>query len=256
MSSRRDRLATIVQTLQVQNAATVRELAEKLSVSEMTIRRDLSLLSQDNIVKLVHSGAVLNPGSLGSSRYSLAEAGAQRGEVKMKIGRKAASLVEEGDIIIIDGGSTTECLAKNFPDTLQLTVLCWALNILIEVHRREKCSLIFAGGSLHENSLVFESPEAVELISRYRANKAFISASGVSEKLGVTCTNTYEIEVKKASIRSSLARILLVDSSKFGKIQAAYFADLPEFSSVVTDTGIPEEYAKYLRGLGIDLHIV
>ena len=108
MSSRRDRLATIVQTLQVQNAATVRELAEKLFVSEMTIRRDLSLLSQDNIVKLVHSGAVLNPGSLGSSRYSLAEAGAQRGEVKMKIGRKAASLVEEGDIIIIDGGSTTE----------------------------------------------------------------------------------------------------------------------------------------------------
>ena len=127
MSSRRNRLTTIVQTLQVQNVVTVRELAEKLSVSEMTIRRDLSLLSQDNIVKLVHSGAVLNPDSLGASRYSLAEAGAQRGEVKMSIGRKAASLVEEGDIIIIDGGSTTECLAKSIPDTLQLTVLCWAM---------------------------------------------------------------------------------------------------------------------------------
>ena len=147
-------------------------------------------------------------------------------------------------------------MAKSIPDTLQLTVLCWALNILVEVHRREKCSLIFAGGSLHENSLVFESPEAVDLISRYRANKAFISASGVSEKLGVTCTNTYEIELKKASIRSSLARILLVDSSKFGKIQAAYFADLPEFSSVVTDTGISQEYAEHIRGMGISLHIV
>jgi DeoR family deoxyribose operon repressor len=256
MSSRRDRLATIVQTLQIQNAATVRELAEKLFVSEMTIRRDLSLLSQDHIVKLVHSGAVLNPGSLGASRYSLAEAGAQRGELKMSIGRKAASLLEEGDIIIIDGGSTTECLAKSIPDTLQLTVLCWALNLLVEVHRREKCSLIFAGGSLHENSLVFESPEGVKLISRYRANKAFISASGVSERLGVTCTNTYEIEVKKASIRSSLARILLVDSSKFGTIQPAYFADLSEFTTVITDAGIPEEYAEHIRGLGIDLHIV
>jgi len=103
---------------------------------------------------------------------------------------------------------------------------------------------------------VFESPEAVEMIGRFRANKAFISASGVSERLGVTCTNTYEIEVKKASIRSSLGRILLVDSSKFGTIQAAYFADLREFTSVITDAGIPEDYAEHIRGLGIDLHIV
>lgn len=256
MSKRRDRLATIVQILQVQNAATLPELAEKLSVSEMTIRRDLNLLAQDNIVKVLHSGAVLNPGSVGASRYSLAEAGAQRKELKMAIGKKAAALLEEGDIVIIDGGSTTEYLARNIPDTLQLTVICWALNILVEVHRRETCSVLFAGGSLHENSLVFESPEGVELINRYRANKAFISASGVSDKLGVTCTNTYEIEMKKASIRSSLSRILLADSSKFGTIQPAYFADLSEFSTVITDSGIPPEYAEHIRSLGITLYIV
>lgn len=255
MSNRRDRLAAIVEILQVQNAATLAELADQLSVSEMTIRRDLNLLAQDNIVKVLHSGAVLNPGSVGSSRYSLTEAGAQRREFKMAIGAKAASLLEEGDIIIIDGGSTTEYLAQSIPDTLQLTVLCWALNILVEVHRRETCSLMFAGGSLHENSLVFESPEGVELINRYRANKAFLSASGVSEKLGVTCTNAYEIEVKRASIRSSLDRILVVDSSKFGTIRPAYFADLSEITTVVTDSGIPTEYAEHIRSLGIALHI-
>lgn len=255
MSNRRERLAAIVEILQVQNAATLAELADHLSVSEMTIRRDLNLLAQDNIVKVLHSGAVLNPGSVGSSRYSLTEAGAQRRELKMAIGARAASLLEEGDIIIVDGGSTTEYLAKSIPDTLQLTVLCWALNILVEVHRRETCSLMFAGGSLHENSLVFESPEGVELINRYRANKAFLSASGVSEKLGVTCTNAYETEVKRASIRSSLDRILVVDSSKFGTIQPAYFADLSEITTVVTDSGIPAEYAEHIRGLGITLHI-
>jgi DeoR family deoxyribose operon repressor len=255
MSNRRDRLAIIVQTLQVQNAATVAELASRLSVSEMTVRRDLNLLAQDNIVKLLHSGAVLNPGSVDSSRYSLAEAGARRRELKAVIGRRAALLLEEGDIVIIDGGSTTEYLARNIADTLRLTVLCWALNILVEVHRRENCSLVFAGGDLHENSLVFESPEGVDLIGRYRANKAFISAAGVSEKLGVTCTNTYEIEVKRASIRSSLERVLLVDSSKFGAIQPAYFADLDEFTAVVTDAGIQPEYAEHIRSRGIDLHI-
>jgi DeoR family deoxyribose operon repressor len=134
-------------------------------------------------------------------------------------------------------------------------VLCWALNILVEVHRRESCSIVFAGGSLHENSLVFESPEGVELIRRYRANKAFISASGISEKLGVTCTNTYETGVKKAAIRSSLERILVADSSKFGTIQPAYFADLSEITTVVTDEGIPAEYAEHIRTLGITLHV-
>ena len=255
MSNRRERLASIVEILQNQNAATLAELAGELSVSEMTIRRDLNLLAQDNIVKVLHSGAVLNPGSVGSSRYSLTEAGALRRELKTAIGMKAASLLGEGDIVIIDGGSTTEYLARSIPETLQLTVLCWALNILVEVHRRETCSLMFSGGSLHENSLVFESPEGVELVNRYRANKAFLSASGVSEKLGVTCTNAYEVEMKKASIRSSLERILLVDSSKFGTIQPAYFADLSEISTVVTDSGIPAEYAEHIRSLGIALHI-
>jgi DeoR family deoxyribose operon repressor len=255
MSNRRERLASIVEILQNQNAATLAELAGELSVSEMTIRRDLNLLAQDNIVKVLHSGAVLNPGSVGSSRYSLTEAGALRRELKTAIGMKAASLLGEGDIVIIDGGSTTEYLARSIPETLQLTVLCWALNILVEVHRRETCSLMFSGGSLHENSLVFESPEGVELVNRYRANKAFLSASGVSEKLGVTCTNAYEVEMKKASIRSSLERILLVDSSKFGTIQPAYFADLSEITAVVTDSGIPAEYAEHIRGLGIALHV-
>jgi DeoR family deoxyribose operon repressor len=255
MSNRRNRLAAIVQILQVRNAASVAELAEHLSVSEMTVRRDLGLLAQDNIVMVLHSGAVLNPGRVGSSRYSLAEAGAQRRELKTAIGAKAATLLEEGDIIILDGGSTTEYLAKNMPDTLQLTVICWALNILVEVHRRESYSLVFAGGSLHENSLVFESAEGVQMINRYRAGKAFLSASGVSEKLGVTCTNAYEIEMKKAAIRSSLDRILVVDSSKFGTIQPAYFADLSEFTTVVTDSGIPPEYEEHVRSLGISLHI-
>jgi DeoR family deoxyribose operon repressor len=255
MNNRRDRLGAIVEILQVQNAATLAELAERLSVSEMTVRRDLNLLAQDNIVKVLHSGAVLNPGIVGSSRYSLTEAGARRREQKMAIGAKAATLLEEGDIIIIDGGSTTEYLAKSIPNTLRLSVLCWALNILVEVQRRESCSLVFAGGRLHGNSLVFESPEGVELINRYRANKTFLSASGISEKLGVTCTNAYEIEVKRASIRSSLDRILVADSSKFGTIQPAYFADLSEITTVVTDSGIPTEYAEHIRSLGITLHI-
>ncbi len=89
-----------------------------------------------------------------------------------------------------------------------------------------------------------------------RANKAFVSAAGVDEKLGVTCANFHEVETKRAIIESSDIKFLLVDSTKFGKVTAAYFADLKEFDIVITDNGIPEKYLKILRDLGIKCYTV
>jgi DeoR family deoxyribose operon repressor len=253
--SRRERMSQIIQMLQLQNAAGIRELARKLSVSEATIRRDLTLLAHDDIVTLMHSGAVLNPGSRESyqPRYSLAEAGAQRVAAKLAIGRRAAELLEEEDTVIIDSGSTTECLARNIPMEMSLTLICFALNILVEAHRREHCRVVLCGGALHENTLMFESPEGVQTLRRYRANKAFISAGGVSEKLGVTCFNPYEVDAKRASLNSSQKRILLADGAKFGRVQAGYFADLADFDVVVTDESLSQEYREILAQAGITL---
>jgi len=257
MSKRRERIDAILRFLQDSSAASIQELAERLSVSEMTIRRDLSVLVEDNLIRMVHAGAVLNPGVLdsGQPRYSLAEAGGQRTEEKQRIGRRAASLIEPEDIVIVDSGSTTEWLVRSLPDEIPLTVLCFALNILVEAHRHSGCRLLFAGGALHENTLMFDSPEGVELVQRYRANKAFISASGISERLGVTCSNAYETRVKQAAIASSLTRILVADSSKFGRIQAAYFAELKDFDIIVTDSGIAPEHGEAIRDLGIRLEL-
>jgi DeoR family deoxyribose operon repressor len=257
MSKRRDRFDAILHILQERSAASIQELAERLSVSEMTIRRDLGVLVEDNLVRLVHAGAVLNPGVLdsGQPRYSLAEAGGQQTEEKKRVGRLAAALIEPEDIVIVDSGSTTEWLVRSLPDEIPLTVLCFALNILVEAHRHNGCRLVFAGGALHENTLMFESPEGIELVRRYRANKAFVSASGISERLGVTCSNPYETRIKQAALASSLTRILVADSSKFGRIQAAHFAELKDFDIIVTDSGIPEEQAEVVRAAGIRLEL-
>jgi DeoR family deoxyribose operon repressor len=253
-----ERIGQIIETLQATYSASIRELARKLAVSEMTIRRDLELLARDNIVRLVHAGAVLNPENLGGSqpKYSLTEAGTHMAEEKLRIGRQAASLIEPNDIVIIDSGSTTECLARSIPADLPVTVICFALNVLVEAHRNPACRLVFAGGALHENTLMFESPEGAQLVRRYRANKAFVSASGVNQRLGVTCANSYEVETKKAALASSLTRILLVDSSKFGRIQPAYFAELTDFELIITDSSLPPETAERIRELGIGLQVV
>ena len=259
MNKKRERITLIVNTLKSNNAASIRELAHKFDVSEMTIRRDLNILAQDNIIKLMHGGAVLYPNSRRDNKvtkYLLTEEGAKNAEEKMRIGQKAASLIEPNDIIIVDSGSTTEYFARNIPDEMPITVLCYALNILVEIHRKKKCRLTFAGGYFHDNTLMFESPEGIELIKRYRANKAFISASGINEKLGITCANLYESETKKAALKSSLSRILLADSTKFEKIRNAYFADLNDFDIIITDTGISAEYTDIITDLGIKLYTV
>ena len=255
---RQDRITRIMDILSVSRGATIKELSASLGVSEMTIRRDLDLLSDDSKVKLVHAGAIPAlapaPGFRGS--YSILDIAAPGAAEKKRIGEKAASLIESGDVVILDSGSTIEWLARSIPRELPVTILCYALNILVEAGQGTHRTVVFAGGSLHSDTLVFESPEGVSLISRYRARKAFFSAGGVSEKLGVTCADSAEAELKKAAVASSQTRVLLADSRKFGTVRPSWYADLDAFDAIITDSGISLDYVEVFRSLGIALHVV
>jgi len=255
--NRRSRIDRILEALETHKGATIPELSRSLGVSEMTIRRDLQLLAAEDKVRLVRPGAVLASGPLDAPRtvYSLASQDAGRAEEKMRIGSKAASLVNAGDIVIIDSGSTTEWLARSLARDMAVTVICFAVNILLEVGSRKGCTVVFAGGTLHGDTMVCESSEGIELVRRYRANKAFLSAGGVSETLGVTCPDPREAELKKAALQSAQSRILLVDSSKLGRVTPSWFAALKDFDAIVTDSGISLEYVEIARRLGIALHI-
>jgi DeoR family deoxyribose operon repressor len=103
---------------------------------------------------------------------------------------------------------------------------------------------------------MFESAEGVQLINKNRANKAFISAGGISEKLGIMTPFRYEVNTKRAAIETSQTRILMVDSSKFGKIEGAYFAEINEFDVIITDKAVDTYYADLIRASDIELHLV
>ncbi len=254
-----ERIKTIINLLRFKNAVSIRELTKQLGVSEMTVRRDLALLENDSIVELIPGGAIFKDNTDSEreqEKYLIANEETRRTREKIRIGKKAASLIEYSDTIILDVGSTTEYVAKFLREDLPVTVLCYALNILVEIYRKKHCSPIFAGGYFHDNTLMFESSEGIELINRTRADKGFISAAGFHDTLGVTCANPYEIETKKAVLHSSKTKILLIDSSKFGKTKNAYFADTGDFDMIITDSEIPEEYQESISSLGIELIIV
>jgi DeoR family deoxyribose operon repressor len=259
MDKKQERIGKIMRALKIYQTSSIRELAAQMQVSEMTIRRDLHTLSRENTVKVLHGGVILSAAlatTSPASIYSLVTEETLKIDEKKRIGQKAASLIEPQDIIIIDSGSTTEYLAKFIPEAMPITVLCYSLNNLFEVSRKKIERIIFAGGYFHGNIMMFESAEGAELIRKNRANKAFLAARGVSEKLGITTANQYEIEMKKAALKSSLCNILLIDSSKFGQVGSAHYADLRDVNVIITDSGIPQEYVDLINSLGIQLHIV
>ena len=264
MGKRTDRQRQILTILKQQSAASVKNLAEVLHVSEMTVRRDLHELAEGEKIELFHGGAIYHydddqPSKIvdrTNLRYQLRSEDMRNVAVKQRIGKKAAQLVEPNDIIIVDSGSTTIHLAEQISTELPFTALFWALNILEAIRKKPLCSMIFAGGYYHENTMMFESPEGVQLIRRNRANKGFFAAGGVNARLGVTNSNPYAVAIKQASLASALTKILMVDSSKFGDIKPAYYAQLQDFDVIITDEGIPREYVQIAEESGIELYTV
>lgn len=258
LSKKLERTNKIIDILKQKNGATVKELASILQVSEMTIRRDLSFLKDNNIVNNVFGATIYNPSNnieKLDSLYTIESECIKQEKEKDIIGKTAANLINNDDIIIIDTGTTTEKLAKYISNNLNITALIFNINILMELSKKKNVNLIFSGGYFHENTQMFESEEGIKLIEKTRATKVFVSASGVHDSLGVTCSNNYEVLTKKAILKSSLEKILLVDSQKFDLVKSSHFANLNDFDTVITDSNISKEWHDKLLEMGIQVII-
>ncbi len=157
---------------------------------------------------------------------------------------------------MIDTGSTTDCLARCLPENMNLTVFCYNYNILSQLINKKGVDIIFSGGYFYPNDQLFVSDQGIDLVKKTRANKLFMSASGIHETLGVTCSPGYEVPIKRAALDSALTKILLADSSKFSKICPAYFAQISEIDAVVTDDGLSAQWRELLEQLDIEIHFV
>ena len=235
----------LINIIETQGMLPVRSIAAMLNVSEMTVRRDLEKLRNDGGAAGEQSG-----------QYNLLEAIEHSNHQKEEIGKYAASLIEPNDVIIIDTGSTTARILPYLPENMNLTILSYNANVLIELRHKPGIQLLFCGGNYHLNTEMLESEEGIAFIRRIRANKAFLSAAGIHRELGITCANTYEVATKQAAISSSSQKILVSDSSKFGRLRSAYFCDLDEIDTIITDHSLPKDWRDELSQRKIELHEV
>jgi len=247
----------LLELIKQEKVILLNKVASILDVSYMTAKKYVSFLEDEKLVSLVNGVIVYNAGTIQNAAYNYSVISAEkihRAE-KESIGKRAASLISDNDSIILDTGSTCSFIAQNLPNNIKLTILCYTLNTLMHVWNRANSTIVFAGGYFHKNSKMFESSEAISLINRSRATKAFIAASGVSLDLGITCENNYEFSTKRAVINSAQQKILVADSFKFGLVRSVYFAKISEFDMIITDSGIPNEYREYFAENNIPMII-
>lgn len=259
MGKKDDRIKRLVDILHVRSYVSIKELSQLLDVSEMTVRRDIKILEANEITENVAGMTVYNPAHLGirdHQSYNLVAEEKKQNTQKDAIGRYAASMVEAGDIVVIDTGTTTVRIVPHLPGNLGLTVLCYNINVLMELRRKPGVKMIFSGGYYQDNTQMFTCEEGVQFIQGVRAQKVFLSAAGVHQRLGITCANNYEVPTKKAILKSSLRKILVADSSKFGAVRSSYFCNLDEIDDIVTDSSLTEDWRGILAEMGIKLHIV
>lgn len=247
-SKKETRQQKILALLATKPYLSIKALSEQLSLSEMTIRRDVAEIARTHKVSVIN-GVLLGGQDAQPENYDISAAQEKYHAEKERIGKFAASLIQPDDVVALDIGTTTERIARNIDTAVseEIIVVCYTLNALNAARANGVQKMVFSGGWFHQETELFESEYSLEILQQYRINKAFISAAGVSPTLGVTCVHRYETPLKNAVMAAAQEKYLVFDSSKFGVVKPAYFADITDFDCVITDTGIPQEAVEYFE---------
>ena len=252
------RLDEIVKLCKERGTIHLKDLAKELRVSDVTARRDVKLLETLNIVRRKKSiiEIIDTPHIQYPPVYDVSTELNKNKEQKIKIAKEAVKLIEPGETVIFDSGSTLIYTANALPDNLPIKAVCYGLEIANILRKKNILQLIVLGGIYHKDTDMCESLNPECELRSIRAQKALISAFGVHKTAGLTSGNFFASSIRRKFIETSEESILLADSSKLGVIEYAHFADLREITTIITDTGIDEEYKKEFQRLGIRLIIV
>ena len=244
----------ILSRLQKDQYINVVDLCKELKVSSVTIRKDLKLLENKNLLFRTHGGATVN------NPYTVDRPVNEKEKLqsteKNKIGSAAADLLADNESIVISSGTTVLYFAKNIPSGSILTVVTSALNVALELMREPNVEVIQLGGLLRKSSASVMGAYAEHVLQDFYFNKLFLGVDGVDLEYGLTTTNAMEAHLNRKMIAVSQKIIVLADSTKFGKRGFGKICGLEEIDHIITDKGISEQIVKHLEGLGVTVTIV
>ena len=244
----------ILNLLEETGSLDVGDLADRFSVSVVTIRKDLDDLEREGLLQRTFGGAVFSH----RSRFnrSFLERASQHLPEKLAIAAAALEYIKEGDTIILDAGTTTLALAQVLKTHVKSAfIITCSVPVALEVSSAGY-DILLLGGMVRNKSLALLGRETLWMLDRYRADKAFLGSSGFTIEKGHTTPNPEDAQVKEAIMRVSREKYVLVDSSKFGDQCLTRFANLRDIDLTITDSRLPKAKIKALEAAGANLRIV
>ncbi|NEN82318.1 DeoR/GlpR family DNA-binding transcription regulator [Paenibacillus elgii] len=246
-----ERKKTIMGQLLQDEKVQVHALAEQLNVSPETIRRDLDRLEKEGLLKKVYGGAV--KARMDSWEPPFIQREQMNNGAKTSIGKLAASLVKEGETIMIDNGTTTMEIVRHLQNRPDVTVVTHSVPVLLLAMELFKGRIIFAGGAVNVNQQSVGGTLTEAMLQQFKVHKAFISVGGISLVEGITDYDLNEASVSRKMIERAEESIVLADHSKFGKTTFANIAALQDISMIITDRECPADWIHQLREKGIEI---
>jgi DeoR family transcriptional regulator of aga operon len=253
MRNTTQRREAILQLLTRHGAVQVTDLVQEFGVSAVTIRTDLSALESQGLASRSHGGATLT--RTPPPEQTIRQKDAINQEQKERIGALAATLVQPGDNIIIDSGTTTISLARHLRDASQVTVMTNGLNIAWELAESPGVDLILTGGLLRKESLSIQGSQAEATLQAYNFDKLFLGVDGFDLQFGITTHHEAEASLNHKMVERAKKIVVLTDASKFGRVSLHRIVQLDRVHTVITDAAISQEYREGLQRLGIELLI-
>ena len=244
----------IIEILNRDGRVIIEDLAKILNVSDMTIRRDLQYLEDHKLITRTHGGAVLH--NLLTEEIPYTKKAEQNIEQKYKIGTYASSLVEEGNVVILDAGTTNMEIAKGLIGIKNIKVITNDLIIAAFLSKYEGINVYCTGGIVQKDTGACLGVSAIEFLQNIHADIAFVGASCIDVKKGITTPSIEKAQWKKEVIKSAERAILVADSLKFGKVSFAKICQLDRFDLIITDSGIDEDTKEVLSKLDMDIKLV
>jgi DeoR family transcriptional regulator, aga operon transcriptional repressor len=246
-----ERRRAILEKLNRDGRVLVTELSQDFETSQVTIRKDLDMLHEQRRLHRTHGGALpAHEGALEDP--SLGDKEQLHRKEKMQIAAAAAQTVSEGQVLILDSGTTTTAIARALRGFRNLTIVTNGVNIAAEL-AGSVIELILTGGTLRKNSFSLVGPIAEDTLRRLNADILFLAVDGFDVQHGLSTPNLLEAKVNRVMIEVAKRTTVVCDSSKFGRRSLSLIAPTKAVHEVITDRGIPKSDLKALRSAGLEV---
>jgi DeoR family transcriptional regulator, aga operon transcriptional repressor len=249
-----ERRRAILEILNREGRVLVLDLAGRFETSQVTIRKDLETLHAHGMIHRTHGGALpAREGALEDP--TLREKAKLHHKEKLRIAGAAAGMVQEGQVVILDSGTTTTEIARALRKFRNLTIVTNAVNIATELSGTA-VEVILTGGTLRKNSFSLVGPIAEETLHRLHADLLFLGVDGFDVHYGLSTPNLLEAKVNRVMVEIAKRKVVVCDASKFGRRSLSLIAPTSALDEVITDRGAPKADARALRKAGIELTLV